>query len=195
MIMKYNNPQSGFTLLEMTVSVALFTIMVLISFSTLISLSQEARKAQAIRTAVGNLGATIEGMTRSIRMGKDIQCSPSLPSSGLTSTIPTNCPGGESSLAFEPITGAVGAQPIVFRLSDGRIERSLFGGQTSPTNSFKPYTAEGITITNLKFFVSGSEIGKQPMVTISMEGYADKDKTSESSFIVQTTVAVRTPNL
>jgi type II secretory pathway pseudopilin PulG len=73
--------RSGFTVLEMTVSIGLFSVVVLMVFSTIISLSQEAKKAQASRTVVGNLGATIESMARGIRMGKYFYCFESVPTS------------------------------------------------------------------------------------------------------------------
>jgi prepilin-type N-terminal cleavage/methylation domain-containing protein len=198
--MKRRNTTSGFTLLEMTVSIGLFAVVVLISLSSLISLSQEAKKAQATRTVVGNLGATIESMTRSIRMAKDFQCEPTIPATGITATTPTDCKmgsngnNGRQSIAFMPITGVVNPLPIVYKLESGRIMRSLEGGKTTP-NTYLPFTAEGVTITSLQFFVAGSSPGKQPMITISLEGYTDTNRISESTFNVQTTVVARTPNL
>jgi hypothetical protein len=199
----------------MTVSVGLFSIAVLISVSALIALSNEARKVQSERAVIGNLGSTIESMTRTIRMGKGFHCYASGETftaisitSGSYSSMPDfrrSCeisvgPGGGSNsggtsysdyLAFMPITADPNTRYMVFRLNKTTktIERSVDGGL-----NWQQFTSPEIGITYLKFYVSGAENGKQPMVTMVISGYTDTNRPTDSTFTVQTTVAARTPN-
>lgn len=207
--MKFLGDNRGFTLLEMTVSIGLFAAIVLILFSTLISLSQEAKLAQANRTVIGNLGATIESMARGIRMGKDFVCNPNPTSFPLyAGFMPTNnCvmlnadgEGGSSGVgtqsnyfAYVPIQPPP-VFPVVFRLNEATqaIERSVQGGAPG---TFTRFTAEEIKIDRLKFYVSQVGSGQQPMITILMGGYTDINRSADSRFDVQITVAARTPNL
>lgn len=95
MIIRHNTTR-GFTLLEMTVAVAVFSFVILIIFSALISLSHEARKTQANRTVIGNLGASIESMARSIRGGKEFVCF----AGGVPSSFPTP-------ISYNSVTGNI----------------------------------------------------------------------------------------
>ena len=63
---------SGFTLVEMIVAVALFAVVMLISVAALLALVDANRKAQALQSVMNNLNIALDGMVRSVRMGSKI---------------------------------------------------------------------------------------------------------------------------
>ena len=185
--------KGGFTLIEMVVSTAIFLIAILIIVGALVSLSDAARKARAIRTVTDNLSAAVESMNRNIRMGTNFHCG----CVGATD-VPLDCPmtdalgnGGDVCLAIE----APGGDPqnpydqVIYRLNANTIERSTDGGTT-----FLALTAPEITINKFRFYVSGTTVQQdQPYVTIVLNATAGINKVV-TPFNIQTTVAERTPN-
>ncbi len=216
--MKTNTLNKGFSLLEMIVAIGVFSLAVVFSLSTLISLSNESRKAQATRAVMENLGATIESMSRAIRMGKGFQCN--CPPQIGGQTTPADCQlqngtGGNNDgssdgpyqdtlhntqygdcLAFMPATGSGGARAIIYRLvpgpntASGYIERSEDGGQ-----NYLRFTTPDINIQRLKFYVLGAGVGSQsqPFIIISIGGISGSGKNT-TNFDIQTSITPRTPN-
>jgi len=76
---KYHIPNTkyrshGFTLIEMIVAVGLFSIVMLVSISALLSLVDANRKAQALQSVMNNLNIAVDGMVREIREGSNYRC-------------------------------------------------------------------------------------------------------------------------
>ena len=70
--MKYSRRHTqGFTLIEMLVSVAIFTVVMAVSTTALLSMVDASKKAHALQSVMFNLNVAIDGMVRSIRMGSD----------------------------------------------------------------------------------------------------------------------------
>lgn len=59
----------GFTLVEMMVSVAMFSIVLVISLGAILTVLDSNRKAQTLTSVINNLNFTLESMTRSIKTG------------------------------------------------------------------------------------------------------------------------------
>ena len=66
--MKHTQPQ-GYTLVEMVVSLAIFSIVVLLATSAYFNLIALSRQARATTTAMNSLAFVLDDMTRSIRTG------------------------------------------------------------------------------------------------------------------------------
>lgn len=190
----YSTRNRGFTLVEMIVSIGVFTISVLIIVGSLISLDNASRKARTERIATDNLSAALDSMARSIRMGTVFHC-------GCAGSFNTrlDCPmtdavggGGGQCLAFEGQFGSslTPNDQIVFRLSGGRLQRSTNGG-----GAYLDMTAPEMTITNLKFYLTGSAaVIDQPVVIMNIRGKAGAQAKTMTDFNLQTTLAARTPN-
>ncbi|MDP3958448.1 MAG: prepilin-type N-terminal cleavage/methylation domain-containing protein [bacterium] len=178
--------QGGLTLVEIMVATALFSIVMLVAVGAVISINDSNKRAQLSRTVMDNLNFAMENMARNLRMGTVYHC-------GATGayTSPADCPAGENTIAFEGYKGSASDpdDQIVYRLSGGRIERSLASGGAG---SFLPLTSEELTITSLAFYVTGTAAGdgKQPRVTISVSGTASF-KGTVSTFTIQTGVSQR----
>ena len=186
--------KSGFTLIEMIVSTSLFITAMLLIVGAMVSLENASRKARTARIATDNVTAALDSMSRNIRMGTNFHCG-----CGGVLTTPLNCPmtdtlggGGDVCLAFESQTGDVlnGADQYVYRISGNRIQRSTDSG-----TSYLDLTAPEINMSLLRFYVTGTEVNlRQPYVTMVMRGVASSSNKTTTTFDVQTTIGVRTPN-
>ena len=64
------NKHTGFTLIEMMVAVALFSVVMLVSVGSLLSLIDASKRAQGIQSVMNNLNVALDGMVRGLRMGQ-----------------------------------------------------------------------------------------------------------------------------
>ncbi|MFT7507155.1 MAG: prepilin-type N-terminal cleavage/methylation domain-containing protein, partial [Acidimicrobiales bacterium] len=97
------NWDTGFTLVEVMVSLALFSSVVTMAVGTLVVLIDANSKAQNAQLAVTNVSFALDSMTREIRTGLNYYC---LESNLLGSNLPDggtskqNCLGGANALVF-----------------------------------------------------------------------------------------------
>lgn len=177
--------KGGFTLVELLVSVAIFSIVMMVAVGALLTMSEANRKAQALKSVMNNLNFAVESLSRSIRVGTSFHC-------GVSGSItaPQDCTGGSPYFAFESSTGdpASGVDQVVYRFTSNRIERSVDGGGV-----FYPVTAPEVVIEDLRFYVvgAGSADTVQPKVVITIRGYAGISARIRSEFNLQTTVTQR----
>lgn len=184
---KPSRAEGGFTLIEVLVSLALFTIVVTMSVGTLLILIDTNSKAQNMQSVMTNLGYALDSMTRDIRTGTYYQCSSNLTLTTGSKTI-SNCSSGGSAFAFTEsgasLTGVAGGR-IGFQLNNGRIERNL------ANNGWSPITPSDVTINTLDFVVTGTDPADPyaPTVTIFISGTANlgSGQTSDT-FELQTTI-------
>ncbi|MDE1924816.1 MAG: prepilin-type N-terminal cleavage/methylation domain-containing protein [Patescibacteria group bacterium] len=193
----------GFTLIEILVSVAIFSVVMVIALGALLAMSTADRKAESIKSVVDNLNFAIDSMSRAIRTGSNYNCNTS--GGG-------NCLSGGTTLYFTPAGGGYAAYRLENTTNDasagtvcnqtgtiGCIARST-STSTDGINwsSWSAITAPEVVITNLNnilFYVRGSQAGSadsmQPIVTITLAGYAQVSTTEQSQFDVQTSVTQR----
>jgi prepilin-type N-terminal cleavage/methylation domain-containing protein len=195
----------GFSLLEMIVASSIFVIIMLVIVGALISLSNASRKARAVRLVTDNLSAAIDSMSRNIRMGTYYHCgcgTAGVPSTSGDANFPDgvrDCPmtdalgtGGDQCFAFEGPRGdpSISTDQFVYRLFNNRIQRSKDGGAT-----FIDLTAPEINITDLHFFVYGTQLDqKQPLIIMLVRGTAAITPQTTTNFNIETTVEARAPN-
>lgn len=170
---------SGFTLIEMIVSVGLFAIVMLVAMGAYLSLINLDRRARATNDLVTNLTFAVDTMERSLRTGSSYQCGGG-----------TNCwPGGSNNLTFVDDQG----QTITYLLkSDNTIGQCIGGGCTA--SNAKALTDPRVTIQSLKFYVKGVGTGDglQPRVTFSIKGTLTPDAiTGPITFTLQSTASQR----
>ncbi|MFH1402347.1 MAG: type II secretion system protein [Patescibacteria group bacterium] len=181
-----NKFQTGFTLVEMIVAVALFSIVMVIAMGALLNVLNASQQSQSIQTAVNNLNLAMEMMTREIRTGYDYHCG----SEG-TYTSPKDCLTGENFIAFEPFDGnpASPNDQVVFKYENKQIWKSTDGGVT-----FATLTSPELHLERLLFIVVGSEnVDIHPKVLIVVGGYAGDENREKgrSYFNLQTTISQR----
>ncbi len=179
MCKKNNYKNKAFTLVELLISISLFTIISFISIGALITIFDANKRSQSSKTVVDNLNLSIEDMARTIRFGDTYHCGSSLPLD-----YPNDCSVGSNQLAvqFEGNT-------IVYRLNGTSLQRSNDGGSTYST-----LTSSDVVITQLNFYVFGSSNldVMQPYVVIVIRGYVGNRPINQSTFFIQTVASQRT---
>jgi len=173
--------KKGFTLVEIMVATTIFTIVMLIGMGALVTSSNTAKKAKAMRTAMDNVSFAMESMTRSLRMGKDYSCG------GATGG---DCPNGGDSIAFTPADNPPGSHPAGSRDTSYQINGSTLVrcGATGCIDM----TSEDVDISYLQFYVNGSDPLDliQPSVYIVIKGSVTI-RGEESKFAIQTMTSQR----
>jgi prepilin-type N-terminal cleavage/methylation domain-containing protein len=179
--------ERGFTLVEILVSVMIFSIVMLIAVGALLSMLDANRKAQVLKSSINNLSFALENMSRQMRAGSSYHCGTG------TLTEPLDCINGASQFAFEKYGGnpASANDQVVYRLSNNRIERSLDGGAV-----YLPITAPEVVVEELMFYVVGApptdSPKEQPKVIITMRGYAGENQRIRTEVRLETMVTQRT---
>lgn len=175
----------GFTLLELIVSVGLFSIVVMISSGAYLSLIALDREVRLTNELVTNLSFAVDSMSRGIRTGQYFDCNPSdadgnsttgqchefsyLDSNGCRITYENT--NGTLTQTTDDVYGVGCTEGTDIPLTDARIQLS----QDSP---------EGLT-----FYVRGagtssaSEI--QPSVVFVLHGIIEEVEGKETSFTIQ----------
>ena len=183
------------------VSVTLFSVIMLVSVGSLLSLVDANRKARALESVMNNLNIAIDGMVRSMRMGNAFNCN--------STAVPDaegggDCPNGEDSVSFAPF----GADPTVQTdrweyafIEDengGRLWRSREGGL-----NLVPITAPEVRIDDVSFYVYGTPRGNtaalnttQPKIVMVIKGTAGiGNAKTETTFYIQATAVQRVLDL
>jgi prepilin-type N-terminal cleavage/methylation domain-containing protein len=181
-----NNMKKGFTLIEIMVSISIFLVVMTISMGSIISIFDANRKAQTMRTTMGNLNSTVEAMAREMRFGRTYHCvasgSPAIPPT------PQNCPSGGEGMSFVGSDNInIGYRKSVHsETGTGNIEKRV--GSTG----YLPVTAPEIIIEELRFYTLGAIPGDslQPRVLIIVQGYAGTGA-NRTDFALQTLVSQR----
>jgi len=188
----------GFSLIEVIVAVALFSVVMVVAIGALLTILDANRKAQSIQAVVNNLGFALESLSRTARVGDTYYCHPGsanpTPVPGNAISMSQDCAGGGTFFAFEGYGGDPNdtGDQIIYRLNGTRLERSLDGG-----SNFVRLTSSEVEINNLMFYVIGSETGDllQPRVLIVLEGTAGIVERTKTRFHLQTTITQRVPDI
>lgn len=209
--------QSGFTLIEMIVSLAVFSVVVTISVGALLMLIATNQQLQNEQSVMTNLSFALDSMTREIRTGTNYYCDAQNNKSAgpngakifqdgenLDFSPVQDCSNGNSSgrdyqgVSFveggESVTKIADTRLVYFYdATDGKLYRRVSG------QAAQSIVSSGIYITNAEFFVTGStplEAGgasslDQAAVTIFLQAKESDDPTSKT-YEIQTTVTQRT---
>lgn len=187
--------KAGFTLIEMLVSVALFSMVMVVALGALLSMSVAARKAEGINAAVNNLSAAIDSMSRAVRTGANYHCG-----AGGTIAAPQDCSASPqpffSYMAFDgsqityclssPSTNTCNSSTSC-PTGSCTILRSINGG------AYSSLTAQEVNIKFLGFYTVGSTLGDavQPKMTVLVSGSVPVTANTTSLFNIQTSITQR----
>ncbi|MBN2093791.1 MAG: prepilin-type N-terminal cleavage/methylation domain-containing protein [Candidatus Zambryskibacteria bacterium] len=183
--------RAGFTLIEMTVAITLFLLVVAISAGSIISIIDANRKSRTSKTVVDNLNIVVEDMARIIKFGKNYDCALS-PDPDVGDCNINNDGSGTLSVTFYD-TDLTNNVRVQYKFNDIKhsIEKSYNGGD------FERITSQEAIIDDLKFYVYGSNPGDdiQPYVLIVVKGHVGEDATTKTEFSLQTVASRRTLDL
>ncbi len=170
---------SGFTLIEVLVSLAIFTIVVLMSTSALLSLLDVDKKAQSMKSVMNNLNFALESMAREIRVGTNYTVSVD----------------GQS-FTFTDHLG----RAVTYSLSGTRMMRSIStinGGAAAPLTSPQISVDNAILNPPIRVFVLKGQLPSdtlQPYVLLRLKGHAGVSERTQTNFSIQTIVSQRLPD-
>lgn len=182
MLIKHNKKEKGFTLIELMVSITLFSVVLVVTLGTIITIADSNKKARSLMSVMNNLNFSIDSMTRSIKSGK------------ITSG--TGVSGGGNCFTTEQINyddeGTFNREQVSYCFVEdgdqGRIDKTV-GGNTIALTS----PDVDIDFLDFKAFTGGSS--NQPRVSIVLEGTVRISEKISSRFTIQTTVAQRQLNI
>jgi type II secretory pathway pseudopilin PulG len=220
---KFNNPISasnkrGFLLVEMLVAVFLFTIIMLISITAVLSLVEVNRKNQSIKSVVNNLTLVASSLAKNIAVSTKYYCGE--PSSEYPGDkddpqsftgADAECNGDTSdqiTMKYNEDADGDGEDDIYSYkyIETGQDENGSYGSIYRKINngSFVAMTAPEVKVTRLSFYIANTEpllvpiLGgdatgdaKQPRVTMVVSGYAGDKPNTQSRFNIQTTISQR----
>jgi prepilin-type N-terminal cleavage/methylation domain-containing protein len=160
----------GFTLVELLVSIGLFSVITSIAVGGFVSVLRSERQAAGLLAANSNVSLSIEQMAREMRTGYNF-CTA------------RNCLLSE--LNFRNARG----DEVTYRLQNGAIERQVNAG------AFQKITADNVEVKYLKFYLQGREAGdgEQPRITIVVGVSSKEPGVAGNVSNLQTTVSARLP--
>jgi len=224
MKLHHSHKQSGFTLIEMIVSLGVFSVVATTAVGAMLILISTNQQLQAEQSVMTNLAFALDTMTREIRTGYFYYCDerPNRTSGGssnifnnsnnhegIVGTNVRDCSGGRGTgnnlqgVSFyeggNSITGTAGARRIMYFFdgtdADNKTIMRRVGNQDAQS-----IVSSGLVIENAEFVVTGSAglegTGniEQPTVTIYIEA-RDRNDTNSKRYYLQTTVTQRTLDL
>jgi prepilin-type N-terminal cleavage/methylation domain-containing protein len=193
--------QKGFTLIEVMIAMAIFTVIVTIGIGAILDATSQHQRSKNMRSVMDNLNFVMEDMARNIRLGSEVRCVTSanditypgyIDNTG--AIVAASCGGGSNKLIFRSLTGT----PITYTISvpttntPSRIFKQV--GDSSSAGVAKEISPEEVVIdfTRSGFTVTGAEPSdfQQPIVTIRLAGTVTY-KDQVSTFSIQTSVVLR----
>jgi prepilin-type N-terminal cleavage/methylation domain-containing protein len=185
------NKKSGFTLVEMMVAIAVFSIVMVTAMSALLNVIDANNKARAIKTAINNVSFALEGISKDMRMGTGYGCI------DVTGTTIPCVPAGNIGIRYKSPRAAEGKYAY-YKFKDTAIyeclEREEFDS-CGTTVDFEPITSGEVKITKAVFYVLGTNnVLKQPRMIFTLSGEAGIKDRIATTFDLQTTVSQRTRN-
>lgn len=172
----------GFTLIEMLVSITLFSIVITIVIGTVLTIVDSNRKSQSLAIVMNNLNFAIESMTRDIKTAN-----PTSDSSYSANNLIIDDNTGNNILTLEDSEG----RKIVYKhdVTNKTITKNIDDGGDQPILS------DDIVVEEFYVSVLGNVSGSQPRVFLFIDGYSQITEKTRSDFTIQTTVSPRKLNI
>ncbi len=209
--------QNGFTLVEMIVALAVFSVVATISVGALLTLIASNNNAQSEQNVMTNLSFALDSMTRELRTGSYYYCTGvSVRSSAIAGSSgvkmfqdnedlsplgnsTNNCPNGNSravhGVSFieggQSITGADDTRIVYFfDATAGTLYRMVSG------QSAQSIISSSIFIEDMQFYVSGApattaSVPDDEQATVTITIRARERSGSDQVYNIQTTVTQR----
>ncbi len=175
--MNISNKKRGFTLIEMIVAIAVFTVVMTVTAATYLNIIDIQKKANAIRAINDNVSFAMEVMSREISQSKDFN----LTNAGCSYAV---------TCGYFDFRDRSGNQ-VIYSRQNNSIKR------TSSGDPDLYLTSSDVVIDNMEFRISGQQSGDglQPMATIIINATAGEKLKIRTSFNLQTTISQRISEL
>jgi len=181
--------QSGFTLVELMVSLTIFSVVMVISTGTLLIMIDINAKAQAIYSSSSNLTFALDNITREIRTGHHYFCS-DVDGVEVLKSGTNDCVGSYISFTREEDDLRAG-----YRLN---VEKEQIEYKKQNGSGWIPMTSDDVVITKFELTVSGTETyyendndTEQPNVDLFIQGYVNNGLDTDTDFTIQSHIIQR----
>jgi prepilin-type N-terminal cleavage/methylation domain-containing protein len=214
--MKIINKQfkSGFTLIETLVSLALFSIVLVIVGGTIVSIIDINKRNQLISAVVNNLNYSIDSMVRDIKTGYLYKCNytESFTMKGLKDSLNKGEDSCDNDKGLTLISTISGVDTVVnykwktVEGGNGYLEKTVYENETGVASAYSITDKNNVNIESVKFTVTNPdaldcddtdgecEYG-QPAVFVVIKGKAGNQTIEVSRFYVQTFISQRVVNI
>ncbi len=206
--MKYATQHKGFTLVEMIVSLGIFTVVALIAIGAFLKITDANKKSQSLKTAINNLNFALESMSREMRVGANYYCADSIGGGISSITALSSCTKTNSDwlIAFNSSkkSGSIPNQCNLiyayrYVLSSQTIEKAEQTactstiGNSNGNDNFSALISPDVKITNsiLKVDIS---LTTKPKAFLWLKGYVGVRERERTAFELQTSVSQRIGN-
>ncbi len=186
------NTARGYTLIEMIVSVGIFSIVMLVASGAYVKLVALDRQARATNDLVTNLSFATESMSRSIRTGTGYACTDA---SAVKDANGNSTDGSCHQISF--MDNNIG-QPVTYRRNStgtlGQCVGIASGSCNDSTAVVLTDSRVAIAAGGLDFYVRGvgANDGVQPWVTFTLTGTMPNGNTGNTlSFTIQSSATQR----
>ncbi len=194
MMNKVNKQQAGFTLVEMMVSVAIFTIIMTIGIGALVSMLDKYKYSQETKQVSDSLNFVLEGMTREIRLGYNYCIEGSSPQEGgCDGSVEMTSNGTKDLISFE---ASDNRGYMVYGIKNGALYRKVYPieGDTYGEAVTEMLTdIQSIHVTKARFqvlYAEDSEDQRQPLVWFQIVA-SPKSSEQEKEYTIQSLVSQR----
>jgi len=205
---KYKN---GFTLLEMIVSLGIFSIIAVIAVGSLVRITSLNRQAQSLQSAMNNMNYILESMSREMRFGSKFKC---LTSDNLTSLVSINedCDNTTQNvkgLAFESSRTALASDGNLCNLINvywftnipnipnfpksfdiKKSQQTSCGQKVKESDALSLIDKGNVTLTNVYFSVTAN-YSYYSLASIKLTGNSGKKSNEINNFEIRTMVSQR----
>jgi prepilin-type N-terminal cleavage/methylation domain-containing protein len=205
-----NKLKKGFTLIETLVSLALFSIVLVITGGVIVSVLDINKKNQLVSNVVSNLNYSIDSMIRDIKTGYLYKCDyiGLTTVAGLKADISTITTGGSICANITLISTTTGQDVVVkYELiqppdSNWYIQKTIYPTSGGIVSSYSITDKTNVNIKDLYLYITNhkslDEVSGpygQPSVFVSIKGSAGDETLEASKFFVQTFISQRLINI
>ncbi|MDD5165698.1 MAG: prepilin-type N-terminal cleavage/methylation domain-containing protein [Candidatus Pacebacteria bacterium] len=204
--------QSGFTLIEIIVSLGIFAVVAVIAVGALVRVTSANRQAQAIQSGVNNVSFILDAISREMRVGTGYKCSWSDSSmldsnnliiTGATCDLNAVYESPKDTLISFTSSNTDGTSNLIYSylfhtVTNGSTQKIvIYKGEETATIKgsnvvFNPVTSESVNITDYKAGIFGGNTSyPYGLAFIRIAGYAGIKIKDQSVFDVQTTISQR----
>ena len=210
----------GFTLIEIIVSLGIFSIVAVIAIGALVRVTSANRQAQAIQSGINNISFIMDSMSRELRTGKTYTCAYGSDLLNLSTGVLKSpglapiCGGtmkdksfGDVLITFEssnyenadPTKGNL-LYAYLFHIPSGGATTTIYKAQATQASQtisstdliFYPLTSQSVNITDYKVGVFGGDnIHPYGWIYTRLKGYVGIQVKDQSVFDVQMSISQR----
>lgn len=202
-LLNFKKNVKGFTLVELLVSLALFTAIITIATGSLFSAQAINLRLQESQIILDGVNLTSEVMIRDMLYGSNFYCDTSAPVNPIVSrkSCSYSSTSGGQIILFKPVM-ALPSSPdpsldrVVYRMNNGVIYKDEYAGGVVANLKTYQVTSSDVFVSSLKFYVTGAEGYpdlNQTMITMIISGSTlpTGSKNKIVPFSVETSVSVR----